>query len=595
MKFWQKTAIISLLCVFITPVHAEYAMSLGQKPQYPADFKAFGYVNPNAPKGGSINLPMYGSFDTLNPFTLKGDKESGIAALTLDTLMVQGQDEPFAMYGLLANDIALAADARSVVFTLNPQARFHNGDAVLAKDVVSSFNTLTTDPAASPMYRFYWADVAQVVAVDDHTVRFDFKRQNAELHLILGSLPVFSHKSYPQGLAASANTPPIGSGPYRFLRTNGNRMSEFRRDSGYWAKNLPTRRGMYNFDTVRFKYYQDETAKVEGMKAAQYDVLQENIARLWARAYNNPDLQKKGLRRQEFTQHNTAGMQGFVLNTRRAPLNDLRVRQALTLSFDFETVNRQLFYGSYHRSNSYFTNSEMAAAGVPESDELVVLNPLRTRLPNSVFTQAAVEPPQTDSKLGIRPNLLKARHLLEEAGFRYQNGRLTDRQGKPLVLEFLSYSKIYERVTAKWQRDLAKIGIQLNVRVVDAAVYQRRMNQFDYDLTVVVYANSESPGNEQWDYHGCEAAKTPGSKNWAGLCDAAVNELLKHFIHFDNRRQLVAAARALDRVLRDRYLVIPNWYSQNHRLVYWDKFGKPQRVPKYFQASDWVLSTWWTA
>lgn len=575
------------------PAAAHYALGLGQAPLYPPEFHAFGYVNPSAPKRGSLNIPMAGGFDTLNPFTLKGDKEYGVAAMTLDTLMVQGQDEPFAMYGLLADDIVLAKDGRAVTFHLNPRARFHNGDAVLAQDVVTSFRLLTQDPAASPMYRFYWADVARVVAVNAYTVRFDFKKTNAELHLILASLPVFSHKSYPRGLAAGANTPPIGSGPYRLWRTNSGHSSEFRRDTHYWAQNLPTRRGMYNFDLVRIKYYQDDTAKVESMKAGQYDVLQENVARLWARAYNNPDLQKKGLRRQQFVSHNTAGMQGFVMNLRHLPLNDIRVRKALVWSFDFETVNYQQFYNSYQRSNSFFTNSELAATGLPEKDELALLNPLRRQLPAAVFRQPVPQPLITDARLGVRPNLLKARALLLQAGFHYQGGQLVDQRGRPLVLEFLSPSKTYERVTAKWQRDLARIGITLNVRTVDSAVYQRRLNDFNYDLTIVVYSNGESPGNEQWDYFSCQAAKSPGSRNWAGVCDPAIDKLLKNFVHFDSRAQLVTASHALDRVLRQRYLVIPNWYTQNQRLVYWNRFGMPARPPKYYQAADWALSTWW--
>lgn len=587
----KKLIAATLTCLPVAAWSA-HGLSLGSEPLYPPNFSHFGYTNPNAPKGGTFTMPITGGFDTLNPFTLKGDHEAGISSLTLDTLTAQSLDEPFAMYGLLAEDIEPAADGLSVIFRLNPKARFHNGDPVLAQDVTTSFKLLTQDPAASPNHRFYWADVAGVDIIDKRTVRFRFKNRNAELHMILGQLPVFSHKSYPQGLAKAPNTPPIGSGPYRLQRAHSG-VSEFRRDAQYWAQNLPVRRGMYNFDTVRIKYYQDETAKVEGMKAGQYDVVQENVARLWARAYNNPSLQNRGLKRQTYSQHSTAGMQGFVMNTRREPLNDIRVRQALVESFDFETVNRQLFYNSYARSYSYFTNSEMAATGLPDAAELALLNPVRTRLPAAVFTQTVPQPPQTDAKLGVRPNLLKARALLTEAGWRYQNGRLVNAQGRPLRLTFLSPSKTYERVTAKWQRDLAKIGIDLQVRVVDTAVYQRRMNDFDFDLSIVVYANSESPGNEQFDYYSCQAAKTPGSKNWAGVCDPAIDALLKNFEHFDNRTQLVSSARALDRVLRHRYLVVPNWYSPEHRLVYWDKFGQPPRPPRYFQAYDWALTTWW--
>lgn len=591
MRMLSMTALLVLMPL----AHADYAMGLGQAPRYASDFTHFDYVNPHAPKGGSFNMPWPGGFDTLNPFTLKGDKDVGMAMLTLDTLMVQGQDEPFTMYGLLAEDISKAADGLSVTFRLNPQARFHNGDAVLAKDVVASFERLTQDKDASPMYRFYWADVARVRAIDARTVRFEFKKPNAELHLILGSLPVFSHKSYPKGLGAAPNTPPIGSGPYRLARAQNNRMSTYVRDKHYWAQNLPTRRGMYNFDTVRIKYYQDETAKVEGMKAGQYDALQENTARLWARAYHNPGLHKRGLRQATYPQHSTAGMQGFVLNLRRAPLQDIRVRQALVLSFDFETINKQMFYNSYTRSDSFFTNSDMAATGLPNAAEKAILMPLQAQLPAAVFNQPVPIPPKIDAKLGVRPNLIQARTLLMQAGYRYQGGRLVDQHNRPLTLEFLTYSKTFERVVAKWQRDLAKIGIDLRVRVVDGAIFQRRMNDFDFDISIVNYSNSESPGNEQFDYYSCQAAKTPGSRNWAGVCDPAIDALLKHFEHFDSRDQLVASARALDRVMRHRYIVVPNWYSPQHRLVYWDKLAAPARAPRYFQAYDWVLTTWWLA
>lgn len=585
--------LISLLCgLWLPTAFAAHGLALGSTPLYPANFTHFGYTNPQAPKGGTFTLPMQGGFDTLNPFTLKGDKEAGLS-LTLDTLTEQGQDEPFAIYGLLAQDIVLAADGLSVTFTLNPQARFHNGDPVLAKDVAHSFHTLTQDPAAAQMYKFYWADVAKVDILAPRVVRFVFKKRNAELHMILGQLPVFSHKSFPQGLAKAANQLPIGSGPYRFVRADTGRLSEYQRDRHYWAQNLPVRKGMYNFDTVRFHYYKDVTMRVEGVKGGRYDFSQENVAREWARAYPDKVLAKRGLVKQTWAQQRTVGMQGFVMNQRREVLKDVRVRQALVLSFDFESINSRLFYGSYQRSNSFFTNSEMAATGKPDAAELALLNPLRAQLPAAVFQHNAPNPPTTDAVLGIRPNLLKARALLLAAGYRYHNGLLVDKQGKAVQLEFLTPSKTYERVVAKWQRDLAKIGITLNVRVSDSAVYQKRMNDFDFDLTIVVYANSESPGNEQFDYYSCQAAQTKGSRNWAGICDPAVEQLLKQFEHFNNRTELITAARALDRVLRHHYLVVPNWYSNQYRVIYRNTLGIPSRPPKYYSASDWALQTWW--
>lgn len=572
---------------------ADFGVALGDQPKYGAGFTHFDYVNPQAVKRGMLTVPMTGSFDSLNPFTLKGEKEAGVSALTLDTLMVQSEDEPFSAYGLLAEDLSLAADGLSATFRLNPAARFHNGDAVTAQDVAYSFRTLTEDAAAAPMYRFYWAGVRTVKVVDARTVRFEFKQKNAELHLILGQLPVFSHKSFPQGLAAAGNAVPIGSGPYRLQRTVAARLSEFTRDKNYWAQNLPTRRGMYNFDTVRFKYYQDETARVEALKAGEYDVIAENVARLWARAYPDTVLKKRGLVKKTFAHHNDAGMQGFVLNLRRKPLQNEALRRALILSFDFESVNRLLFYGLYRRSDSFFTNTELAARGLPGEDELAILRPLKHLLPPDVFTTPALTPAVTDAALGVRPNLIRARDLLLAAGYRYRDGYLYDAQGVRVSLEFLTYSKMFERSVAKWQRDLAKIGITLNLRTTDAALFQKRINDFDYDIAIVGYGNTLSPGNEQLNYHSCAAAKTPGSQNYAGVCDPAVEQILPHFLHYRDRRELVAASRALDRVLRRKHMIVPNWYADRHRMIYRAELQQPATLPLYYQGLSWAIETWW--
>lgn len=580
-----------LWCVL--PVYAGYAFSLGQKPLYSQGFTHFSYVNPNAPKGGSITLPVEGGFDTLNPFTLKGNHENGVAMLTLDTLVEQGMDDPFAVYPLLAQDMILAADGLSVTFRLNPKARFHNGDPVLAKDVVYSFDVLTKDPAAAPFYRIYWADVARVEVVDNRTVRFRFKKRNAELHLILGSLNVFSHKSFPKGLAAAGNTLPIGSGPYRLTKTESGRLAVFHRDNRYWAADLPTRRGMYNFDVVRMSYFRDPVVRIEGMKSGSYDLTQENVARNWARAYPPAVLARRGLVKRAFAHHNTAGMQGFVMNHRRALFQDVRVRRALVESFDFESINRKMFYGLYRRSNSFFTNSEMAATGLPDADERALLMPLRRWLPEGVLTENVPEPPVTDRVLGVRPNLLRARALFQAAGYRYRNGYLVDMAGRRVEIEYLTPSKSFERIVAKWQRDLAKIGVTLRTRVVDSAVYQKRLNDFDFDLVMFSYANSPSPGNEQFGYYSCQAAKTPGSMNLAGVCDPAVERLLKHFEQFGSRRELITAARALDRVLRHQCLVVPNWYTDTNRMVYRKTLGVPPQTPKYYYGTDWAVKTWW--
>lgn len=586
--------IVLILSFFFCPhVFAAYAVGLGQAPQYPMGFKSFRYVNAEAPKGGVLSLPVSGGFDTLNPFTLKGDHEAGVIMLSLDTLMEKSLDEPFTMYGLLAQDIQVAPDGLSVTFHLNPKAKFQNGDAVLAKDVASSFYALTQDKAATPIYRFYWADVAKVETPQARTVVFRFKKPNAELHMILGELPVFSHKSYLKGLAEGANRLPIGSGPYSLVKAEGGRLSEFKRNKDYWAQDLPVRKGRYNFDVIRFKYYKDESVRIEGVKGGQYDFVQENIARNWARAYPDEVLKKRNLSKHEWQHANTAGMQGFVMNLRRFPFNDVRVRQAMVESFDFESINNRLFYGLYRRSNSFFTNSMMAATGKPRGDELLLLNTVRHQLPREVLMQNVPEPSQVDSIIGVRPHLLKAQSLLQQAGYRYQNGMMVDLKGKPLVFEFLTSSKAYERVVAKWQRDLQKIGVQLKIRTVDSAVYQKRMNHFDYDMTVVVYGNSESPGNEQFNYFSCAAAKADGSKNWAGICQPAIEVLLKQFEQFTNRRQLMVSAQALDRVIRHQYIIVPNWFSDKYRVIYHNKLGMPSILPKYYSPMEWMISSAW--
>ena len=588
--------ILILTSLGCSPLYAAAApaIALGYQPKYAPGFKAFDYVNPNAPKGGRLVLPALGSFDTLNPFTLKGDKESGITALTVETLMDQGEEEPFTMYGLLADDVSLAPDRLSVTFHLNPRARFQNGQPVTAADVAFSFNTLTKDPAVTPMYRFYWADVKSAVIVDPLRVRFEFKRPNAELHMILGQLPVFSRQWIKpgKGLDSVAGAAPIGSGPYRLAAYDMGKRTEFVRDKNYWALNEPVRRGMYNFDRVVYRYYKDDAVRLEAFKAGEFDLSVENIAKNWARGYQGAKFDDGRIVKRVLPHGNGSGMQGFVLNMRRPLFKDIRVRQAMNLAFDFEWVNRQIFYDQYKRSPSYFTNSDLAASGLPSADELALLNPLRKYLPPDVFGPA-VMPPVADSRYGVRDNLKRARQLLLNAGLRYQGGVLVDKNGQPVKFEFLSYSRTYERVTAKWQKDLAKIGITLNVRVVDPAVFQRRMQDFDYDITVVVYGASQSPGNEQVDFHSCAAAKQPGSQNWAGLCDPAVEALLPQFVHFKNRAQLITASRALDRVLRAGHYVVPNWYSPNHRAAWWNKFGQPTKLPIYYDVTSWALTTWW--
>ncbi|WP_137009412.1 extracellular solute-binding protein [Aquitalea aquatilis] len=583
-----------LLLLWAARGMAAPAQAMGYTPKYAAGFTHFDYVEPQAPKGGQLVLPAQGSFDTLNPFTLKGDKADGVQALLLDTLGVSSEDEPYSCYGLLADDMQLAADKLSVRFHLNPLARFANGRPLQAADVVASFNTLTRDPAATPLYRLYWADVKQAIALDAATVRFDFKRKNSELHMTLCQLPVFSRQWIAAGksLADVALLPPVGSGPYVLERYDLGKNISFKRNPQYWAAKLPVRKGMFNFDRISYRYYQDETARLEAFKAGEFDVSAENMAKQWARGYAGAKFDDGRIIKKALPHQRGAGMQGFVFNLRRQQFADKRLRQAISLAFDFEWANRNLFYGQYRRSNSFFTNSDLAASGLPGPDELKLLNPIKDKLDPLVFGQP-VEPPFTDGRYGIRRNLRQARQLLFEAGWRYEGGLLVDHRGRPLRIEFLTYSKVYDRVASGWQQNLAKLGITLTVRLVDPAIYQRRLNDFDYDMTVVVYGASNSPGNEQLDFHSCQAAQTPGSQNWAGLCDPAVEALLPNFQQFADRRQLQAASRALDRVLRAGYYLLPNWYLPYYRMAWWNRFGQPAKLPLYYSPTTWAIETWW--
>ena len=587
---WQFCLLALLLAS--GAAQAAAAMALGDAPRYPAGFQHFDYVNPNAPKGGRLVLPALGGFDSLNPFTLKGDKESGLGLL-VDTLAEKSLDEPFAMYGLLADDMSLAADGLSVRFHLHPQARFSDGSPMLAEDVKASFDTLTRDKTAHPRYRMYWGDVRQAVVVDERTVRFDFRQRNAELHMILGELPVFSRRWLQgQPLASRTLQPPLASGPYRLERHALGKFSVYQRRADYWARELPSRRGQYNFDRIEFRYLLDDTVRLEAFKAGEFDVSAENVAKLWARGYTGRAFASGAIKKLEVPHGNGAGMQGFAMNLRRPLFADKRVRQALVLAFDFDWANRQLFYRQYTRSDSYFSNSDLAASGLPDADELALLTPLKDTLDPAVFGPA-IDAPKSPDALSLRANLRQAQKLLADAGWRMRDGQLVNAAGQPLTFEFLTYSRTFERVAAPYQRNLEKLGVQMTVRMVDPAIFQQKLNQFDFDMTISGFGQSASPGNEQLDYFGSAAASQPGSNNVLGLRDPAVDALLQRFLTFHDRRELRAASRALDRVLRAGYYLVPNWHLAYHRIAYRDIFGRPDRLPRYFAAQDWVMRTWW--
>jgi microcin C transport system substrate-binding protein len=576
------------------PARAAHGLAWGDEPKYPADFSHFDYVNPDAPKGGSVNLDGFGSFDKINPFTLKGLAPAGIALLMFETLAESSDDEPFSMYGLLARDMVFAADGLSITFRLDPAARFSDGSPVAAADVKHSFDTLMS-PQAHPRFRQYYGDVARVVVVNPRTVRFEFKRRNHELHMIIGTqLPVFSRKwGGGKPFDRIVQDHPLTSGPYLIEKVDWGKSITYRRDPKYWGAELPVRRGMYNFDRVTYKYFKDETARLEGFKAGEFDWIAENSAKNWARGHVGRRYASGEIVKREFKHSNAAGMQGFVLNTRRKLFEDVRVRQALALAFDFEWMNRQVFYGQYVRSRSYFTNSEMEAKGLPDPDELALLESLRAKVDPAVFGEAPI-PPTTTAPDSLRGNLRKAIVLLAQAGWKVaDDGRLRNARGEPFEFEVLSYSSALERIAVPWARNLEKLGIHARLRTTDQALYQKRGDEFDFDVVVQSYSSSQTPGNELVERFTSAAAREKGSDNLPGVRDPAVDEVVRRLLASRTRAELVDAARVLDRLLRNGWYLVPHFYAQAHRVAYRRRLAFPDTLPLYYNPSAWMLKTWW--
>jgi len=564
--------------------------------KYPSGFSHFEWANPDAPKGGDLELvpPLrITNFDKYNPFTLKGTAPPGLSALIFESLLTGTMDEPATGYGLLAEDIEVAADRLSVTFRLNMAARFHDGSPVTAADVKHSFDTLMSKQAA-PQYRVVFSDVKQAVVTAPRTIRFEFKQPSAELPLLVGGLPVFSRawgagKPFDQVIMDI----PIATGPYRVGRLNFGRDISYNRDPDYWARNLNVRRGLFNFERITYRIYKDTTAQTEAFKAGEFDYLRTFSAREWARTYVGKKFDSGELIKAEIGFRNAGDFQGFLINTRREKFKDLRVRQALGLAFDFEWMNRQLMYNAYTRVRGFFNASDFEAKGLPGPDELKLLAPLRAKLPAKIFDEEVPQPPSAAAPNGLRNNLRKARELLAEAGWTYSDGALRNAKGEPFILEYLD-SGGGERIITPYAQALGKLGIQMEYRRADFALIQKRLDVFDFDLFTVRSPGSETPGNELVDRFGSRSADTEGSSNLMGIRDPAIDALLGKAVSATRRPELVASLRALDRVLRHGYYAVPQWYSSTYRIAYRaGKFEQPAVAPQYYQPEDWVISTWW--
>ena len=580
---------------------AAHGYALWGDMKYPPGFTHFDYVNPDAPKGGEIRLVSnlrLSTFDKYNPFTIRGAAPAYLSQLMFDSLLAGSLDEEGAGYGLLAEDVAVAPDGLSATFKLRKNARFHNGDPVLAQDVKHSYDTLI-GPHTSPAYKTLLVDVAGVDVVDDRTVRYRFRQANRELPLTVGGLPVFSRK-WGQGKPFNevVMEPPIGSGPYKIGPVKFGKDITYVRDTDYWAKDLNVRRGTGNFDRINVKIYKDNTARLEALKAGEFDLMAFYSAGDWARRVNGKRFDTGELVKGEFQHKLPTGFQSYVLNTRRPLLQDVRVRQALGLAVDYEWMNRQMFYNSYQRVRGLFGNTSCAATGMPSAEELALMTPWRGKIPDAAFGPAD-EPPRTDRPHdpavgGLRENLRRAQKLLADAGWTVQNGTLRNAQGQPFVLEYLDSNEGGARVVTPWMRNLEKLGITLRFRPVDFALYQQRLQKFDFDVTTIAYAGTANPGQEYADLFGSQAADTEDSGNLAGVKSPAVDALLDRMVSAKTKPDYLAACRALERVITHSHVFIPQWYSGTHRMAYnaW-RLERPTVTPPYFRGETWAIDTWW--
>ena len=565
-----------------------HALSLLGEPALPPGFPHWPWVNPDAPKGGEVVLNALGSYDSFNPFILRGTPAVG-AGLVYDQLLARNLDEPTAEYCHLAEAVELPADRLGVAFELREGARFHDGRPVTAEDVVWTFNTLRQH--GRPFYRAYWADVSEVAAEGPRRVAFRFRTaENRELAMILGDMAVLPrHWWEGRDFARPLTEPPLGSGAYRVERHEPNRSVVYRRVADWWARDLPTTRGTSNFDVIRYEYFRDSTVAFEAFKAGQIDFRQENVARDWATGYDFPAVRRGEVRREEIPHELPTGMQCLAMNLRRPLFQDARARRALIEVFDFEWMNANLFYGAYARTTSYFSNSEFAARGLPEGRELEILEGFRGRVPEAVFTREH-RLPVTDGSGSNREGARRALDLMRQAGWTVRDRRLVNAQGQRFEFEILLNGPTFERVALPYVQWLERIGATARVRTVDPAQYQVRMDAFDYDVTIDVIPQGFSPGNEQRDFFTCERSRQNGSQNLAGICDPVVDELVELVIAAPSREELVARTRAMDRVLLHHDYVVPNWHSRTFRIAWWDRFGIPPRHPRYGLGFP---SGWW--
>lgn len=586
-----RSLILAIALLITLPVAAAdpvHGIAMFGEPKYKPDFTHFDYVNPDAPKGGTLHLSAIGTFDSLNPFIVKGVPADNIG-LIYQTLLTGSSDEPFTEYGLLAETIEVPEDRSFATFNLRPEAKWSDGQSVTAEDVVWSFETLTKKGA--PFYAAYYADVDKAIAENPARVTFKFKRAgNRELPLIIGQMPVMP-KHFWEGRVFDETSLdiPVGSGAYKIGKVDPGRSITFDRIKDWWGENLPVGKGRYNFDHIVTDYYRDTTVSVEAFFAGRYDIRQEHVAKIWATGYDAPAVKDGRIKKEEIKNGLPVGMQGFVMNIRRPVFADRAVRKALQYAYDFEWANKAMAHGAYKRTGSYFENSFYAAKGLPTGRELDILNQFKDKLPPELFTQE-YKNPVNDGSGDARENLRIAMQILDDAGYTVGTDGVRSKNGVRLAFEIIENQPEFERWVLPYIRNLKRIGIAATFRVVDPSQYVARMNDFDFDMTVSGFGQSLSPGNEQRDFWGSAKADQPGSRNLIGIKNPVIDQLAEMIATAPSQEELVARTKALDRILLWNYYVVPQWYTNVWKVAYWDHFERAKIQAPYDLG---ITDTWW--
>ncbi len=593
-----KNSLVAL-CLCLLPIdvwaktQVKEVFAIYDKPKYEQSFANFDYVNPNAPKGGKITLPAYGTFDSFNPFIFKGIAFPEAAELSLESLGFVSPDDPMSVYPLIAEKFEVPEDKSFIGFFINPKAQFANGEKITADDVIFSFNALIEKGA--PLYKIYYADVDKAEKVADNHVRFYFKKgtQNRELPLILSQFKIFSKKDFEdKDFATPSLIPPVGSGPYKVDGFEVNKYVNLKRNPDYWGKDIPTRKGFYNFDSIRYEFYQDTTVTLQALFSGNIDARDEYIAKIWVSGYDNKLVKDGKIIKEEIQHHNPATLQFFGFNTRLEKFSDRRVREAIALAFNFDWANEKLFYNQYSRIYSLFSNTDLAASGLPQGKEKHILQKYQDDLPDEIFT-SPFSLPDNSSPQKLRQNLKKAVKLLNEAGYDFVDGKMVNLETKePLEIEILSNSAngaTFTRVMLPFIENLRKIGIKLNFRNLEVNVFKNRLDNFDFEMAILSFRLSNLPGNEQKELWGSASADVKGSFNVLGIKNPAVDGVIEQIIKANDQETYLSAVKALDRIIMNEHYFIPNWYSPHDRIAYNNKLAHPETEVKV--GAD--IHTWW--